>query len=76
MKIFLYSPYFWVDMGEFRYGDHQIMSKSMYDVHVKPFMKAILYVGEYMKLRPFCYISFPVWMKVSRGDALHKYLLN
>jgi len=41
-------------------GDHQIMSKSSYDFHVKPFMKAILYVRAYMKLCPFCYISFPV----------------
>jgi hypothetical protein len=52
------------------------MSKSSYDFHVKPFMKAILYVRAIMKLSPFCYFSFPVWMKFGRGDAVHKDLLN
>jgi hypothetical protein len=56
----------------FGMGEHQIMSKSSYDFHVKSFMEAILYVRAYTKRCPFCYISFPVWMKFGRGDAVHK----
>ena len=43
-----------------------MMSKSMFDVHVKPFMEAIFYVRASKKLRPFCCISLPVWLKFDR----------